>query len=153
MCPACTLLGKSYILKVQNVYHPSDKERHRWVPFWLPVLSGFILEDAITLHHLLPAHSIDVCTWVFQCHFGNHIEHSPLAVVPHVLLRTPNHIACVCLLPEEKGLMVQQASHTGVRDDTDSRPIAHIRLKATCRRCVHADHAFMPVNLTPTSAA
>lgn len=119
----------------------------------LPVLASLILEDAITLHHLLPAHSIDVRVRVFQCHFYQHIEHSSFAIFPHVLLRTPNHILCVCLLFEEKGFTVHQASHAGVRDDTDSRSIAHISLKAMCRRCVHADHTVMSINLMSTSAA
>lgn len=96
---------------------------------------------------------MDVRAWVFVCLFYQQIEHSSLAVIPHVPLRTPNHVACVCLLLEEKVLPVHQAAHAGVRDNADSRLIAHIGLKAMCRCCIHADHAFMPVNLTPTSAA
>lgn len=113
----------------------------------IPVFSCFILKQTIAVLHLLCGHRVDLDFWVLLGYFPESIEDVSFPVLPHVPLRTPEHVCGVCRLLEIVALVFYQQGNTCVRDNPDAGAAPDVFLVPLCGRIVHPDHASDFVNL------
>lgn len=119
----------------------------------VPVLSSFILKHRVTVLDLLSAHSVDLDLWILLGYFQQCIKDASFPVLPHVPVRTPEHVGGVCTLLEVVVLVLDQQGNAGVGHHPDAGAAPDVLLVSLRGRVVHPENTPSLVDLlTGTSS-